>query len=130
MAPFQARIVISNSLCDIPATGQFKVIVGPNHGWNSGSIMPPLATKNLANAGNLYPGAANPLSYNIKYPSTDIQGWNTGTVFPNYAEICPACPANVTNGTSTWSGTSTLTSPFTGYIYYTSLSPISGPIIL
>ena len=117
MAPFQARIVITNSLCDIPATGQFKIIVGPNHGWNSTTIIPQLATKNIASIGYWFLGAAYPFSYNIKYPSSDISGW-TGTV-PNYAEICEACPPLVTNGTSTWTNGQNFTSPDTAYSYFT-----------
>jgi hypothetical protein len=64
--------------------------------------------------------------YNINYNGTSVNSGTGGSLYTN-AEICPNCPASVTNGTSTWSGTSTLTTPFTGYIYYTSLSPISGP---
>ena len=127
MAPFQAKIAVNPSLCaGSPGTGQYIVTVGPNHGWNSTSIVPPLTANNTNSAGSITTGAALPLSYNITYNGTSVNSGTGGSLNTN-AEICPNCPGSVTTGTSTWSGTSTLTSPFTGYIYYTSLSPISGP---
>ncbi|MEN9913648.1 MAG: putative adhesin, partial [Bacteroidota bacterium] len=127
MAPFQAKIAVNPSLCaGSPGTGQYIITVGPNHGWNSTSIVPPLTANNTNSAGSITTGAALPLSYNITYNGTSVNSGTGGSLNTN-AEICPNCPGSVTTGTSTWSGTSTLTSPFTGYIYYTSLSPISGP---
>ena len=122
MAPFQARIDITNSLCGSPGTGQYTITVGPNHGWNSTSIVPPLTTYNTNSAGSITTGAALPLSYNITYNGTSVNSGTGGSSNTN-AEICPNCPASVTNGTSTWSGTSTLTTPFTGYTYLTTTSP-------
>ncbi len=127
MAPFQAKIAVNPSLCaGSPGTGQYIITVGPNHGWNSTSVIPPLTANNTNSAGSISTGAALPLSYNITYNGASVNSGTGGSLNSN-AEICPLCPGSVTNGTSTWSGTSTLTTPFTGYIYYTSLSPISGP---
>ena len=121
MAPFQASISKVNSCTGSP-TGQYTVTVGPNHGWNSTSIVPPLNECNTLIAGNTTTGAALPLSYNIMYNGTSVNSGTGGSSSTN-AEICPLCPGSVTTGTSTWSGTSTLTSPFTGFAYLSTTSP-------
>ena len=128
MAPFQASITTINPLCPGTNTGQYTITVGPNHGWNSTSIVPPLNACNTNSAGNLTVGAALPLSYAIlTNTSTNVNSGTGGSSNIN-AEICPQCSTVVNsntlvNGTSTWSGTSTLTSPFTGYTYLTTTSP-------
>ena len=130
MAPFQASISTVNS-CTSSPTGQYTVTVGPNHGWNS--------TSNVGTGLNAYNtntatvvGSISPLSYAILTNTGTNVNSGTGGSSNTNAEICPLCPPvvnlnTIVNGTSTWSGTSTLTLPFTSYIYYTSLSPISGP---
>ena len=128
MAPFQAKISVINSLCaGNPGTGQYTITVGPNHGWNSTSVVSPLNAYNTLTLGNIFPGGALPLSYNITSGGTSVNSGTGGTLNTN-AEICPNCPAvvnsnSLVNGTSTWSGTSTLTLPFTGYTYLTTTSP-------
>jgi gliding motility-associated-like protein len=97
MAPFQARIDKTNSLCaGLPGSGQYTITVGPNHGWNSTAVS---ASQTVIN-----PTISGRLNYTI-----------VGSTAP---EIGPS----LNTPPSSWFLTSTLTIPFTGYTYSTPFS--------
>jgi gliding motility-associated-like protein len=101
MAPFQARIDKTNSLCaGSPGSGQYTITVGPNHGWNSTAVS---ASQTVIN-----PTISDRLNYTI-----------VGSIAPEIGPLLITPP-------SSWSPTTTLTTPFTGYTYLSSTTPITG----